>query len=72
MPRTKLGDTFSKPTLLKETDVTYSSSSEPKVTPKVVEVEVVKDTRKIPGSPYHVDLATGLIYLDKVIMDMLK
>ena len=28
--------------------------------------------RKIPGSPYLVDVNTGLIYLDKAVLDMLQ
>lgn len=28
--------------------------------------------RKVPGSPYFVDVTTGVIYLDKVILDMIK
>lgn len=79
MPRTRLGGIHSKPTVLKEIEVTYSASSEPLVItppsrePKVVDegVEVTKDLRKIPSSNFWVDKNTGLIYLDKAMLDVL-
>ena len=76
MPRTRLGGIHSKPTEVVEKSIASREpldTPQPSPNPKGADLglEVPKDLRKIPSSNFWVDKNTGLIYLDKAMLDVL-
>lgn len=67
MPRTRLGEIYSPET----TPLPAKPKVEPKVERVSGEVSAQRDLRKIPSTNFWVDKNTGVMYLDKAMLDVL-